>query len=131
MYWGLHDADLVVLMSRERRGGQLAIWALAALFLVPGLLDGSVALMTLGGSVLVAALIASVRGRNRSGDHPVLRIQAPPADDAVAPAQQPEPGGRPSHRPHSRPQCRPQAIDRRPTRRARGARHRPCGRAIR
>jgi hypothetical protein len=126
MYWDLHDADLVLLMSRERRGGQLAIWSLASVFLIPGIMDGSMALMTLGGSVLLAAVIVSIRGRRREGQ-PVLRIESSAAHDAPGTPPRLEPGrGKPSRRP-----CRPRAIHRRPIRRARGARHRPCGRAIR
>ena len=66
MYFELEDADLALLMSRERRGGQVAIWSLVALFLVPGLLDGSIALVTLGGALAVGATIATVRAFRRS-----------------------------------------------------------------
>jgi len=51
MYWEMREVDLVLMMARERRGGHVALWSLAALFLVPGLIDGSVALITLGGSL--------------------------------------------------------------------------------
>jgi hypothetical protein len=72
MYFELEDADLALLLSRERRGGQVAIWSLVAIFLVPGLLDGSIALVTLGGALAVGATIATVRAFRRPPTAAVL-----------------------------------------------------------
>ncbi|HEY3723670.1 MAG TPA: hypothetical protein VGN59_09975 [Acidimicrobiia bacterium] len=64
-YFELEDADFALLMSRERRGGQVAIWSLVLIFLVPGLMDGSIALVTLGGAFAVSATIATIRAFRR------------------------------------------------------------------
>ena len=117
MYFELEDADLALLMSRERRGGQVAIWSLVVIFLVPGLLDGSIALVTLGGALAVGATTATVRAFRRHvqpgaaarGLHHPLPHRLPP----YRPCALPERGtgarwvttARPSRRP-SRPRPR-------------------------
>ena len=97
MHWELHDADLVLLISRERRGSQVALWSLAAVFLVPGSLDGSIALVALGASIAVRASVVSVRAFRRR-DAAVLRL-APPASERCVP------GTAPSRRGSDRARC--------------------------
>lgn len=98
MYFELEDADLALLLSRERRGGQVAIWSLAALFLVPGLLDGSLALVTLGGALAAGATIATVRAfrRTPTAAEPARRprVRHSPVRDPGAARSRPHDHGR-------------------------------------
>ena len=84
-YWETHDVDLVLTLSREGRGGPVALWSLAAVFLIPGFMDGSVALIAIGCFVIAdrdrcvdpSPQARAARGRNVSLDTTV----APSASD--------------------------------------------------
>jgi hypothetical protein len=82
-YSELHDDELVGTLAHDPRTGCLALWSVTLVFVLPGLLDHEVALLTIGIALGCAAAFASGRCFKRAAERRRAVVRYRPAGARV------------------------------------------------